>query len=55
VNTQVLGPGAFQEVDLAGAFGTVAAWSQTVLSESNHAELMTLTCKNALLAPGPRT
>ena len=31
VDTQVLGPGAFQEVDLAGAFGTVAAWSQTVL------------------------
>lgn len=25
VDTQVLGPGAFQEVDLAGAFGTVAA------------------------------
>jgi len=53
VDTQVLGPGAFQEVDLAGAFGTVAAWSQTVLSESKHAELMTLACKNALLAPGP--
>jgi pyruvate oxidase len=53
VNTQVLGPGAFQEVDLAGAFGTVAAWSQTVLSSSHHAELMTLACKNALLAPGP--
>ncbi len=53
VDTQVLGPGAFQEVDLAGAFGTVAAWSQTVLGESKHAELMTLACKNALLAPGP--
>ena len=53
VNTQVLGPGAFQEVDLAGAFGTVAAWSQTVLSSSQHPELMTLACKNALLAPGP--
>ena len=53
VDTQVLGPGAFQEVDLAGAFGTVAAWSQTVLSSSHHAELMTLACKNALLAPGP--
>src|SRR3954471_9241755 len=52
VDTQVLGPGAFQEVDLAGAFGTVAAWSQTVLSESKHAELMTLACKHALLTPG---
>src|SRR4051812_504915 len=38
VDTQVLGPGAFQEVDLAGAFGTVANWSQTVLPDSNHAE-----------------
>jgi pyruvate oxidase len=53
VDTQVLGPGAFQEIDLAGAFGTVAAWSQTVLSESKHAELMTLACKHALLTPGP--
>ena len=53
VDSQVLGPGAFQEVDLAGAFGTVAAWSQTVLSESKHAELMTLACKHALLTPGP--
>jgi nitrite reductase/ring-hydroxylating ferredoxin subunit len=35
VNTQVLGPGAFQEVDLAAAFGSVAAWSQPVLHDSN--------------------
>src|SRR3954466_2950585 len=53
VDTQVLGPGAFQEVDLAGAFGTVANWSQTVLPDSNHAELMTLACKNAILRSGP--
>jgi hypothetical protein len=26
-----LGPGAFQEVDLAAAFSSVAEWSQTVL------------------------
>jgi pyruvate oxidase len=49
VDTQVLGPGAFQEVDLAGAFGPVAAFSQTVLHSSRHAELMTLACKNAVL------
>jgi thiamine pyrophosphate-dependent acetolactate synthase large subunit-like protein/nitrite reductase/ring-hydroxylating ferredoxin subunit len=49
VDTQVLGPGAFQEVDLAGAFGSVAAWSQPVLRDSKHAELMSLACKNALL------
>jgi thiamine pyrophosphate-dependent acetolactate synthase large subunit-like protein/rubredoxin len=49
VNTQVLGPGAFQEVDLAAAFESVAAWSQTVLSHSNHAELMNLALKHAIL------
>ncbi len=49
VDTQVLGPGAFQEVDLSGAFGSVAAWSQPVFRDSKHAELMSLACKNALL------
>ena len=49
VDTQVLGPGAFQEVDLATAFHGVAAFSQTVLHTSKHAELMTLAIKNALL------
>lgn len=49
VEAQVLGPGAFQEVDLAAAFAPVAAWSQTVLPSSRHAELMNLACKHALL------
>ena len=49
VDIQVLGPGAFQEVDLPAAFAPVAAWSQTVLPESHHAELMALACKHALL------
>jgi thiamine pyrophosphate-dependent acetolactate synthase large subunit-like protein/nitrite reductase/ring-hydroxylating ferredoxin subunit len=49
VETQVLGPGAFQELDLAAAFAPVAAFSQTVLRESRHAELMNLACKNALV------
>jgi thiamine pyrophosphate-dependent acetolactate synthase large subunit-like protein len=49
VDTQVLGPGAFQELDLAAAFAPVAAWSQTVLSTSRHAELMTLALKHAML------
>ncbi len=49
VDVQVLGPGAFQEVDLAGAFASVAAWSQTVLPESKHTELMALACKNAIV------
>ena len=52
VDTQVLGPGAFQEVDLMAAFGKVAQWSQTVLHESRHAELMNLACKSALLNRG---
>ena len=49
VDTQVLGPGAFQEVDLSAAFRSVAAFSQTVLHASKHAELMTLALKNAHL------
>ena len=49
VEAQVLGPGAFQEVDLAAAFEPVAAWGQTVLPSSKHAELMTLAVKHAKL------
>lgn len=48
VDTQVLGPGAFQELDLASAFAPVAAWSQTVLHSSRHAELMSLALKHAI-------
>jgi pyruvate oxidase len=49
VETQVFGPGAFQELDLASAFSAATAWSQTVLATSRHAELMTLALKNAVL------
>ena len=49
VDAQVLGPGAFQEIDLASAFAPVATFSQTVLHTSKHAELMTLACKNAIV------
>ncbi|MGI9539385.1 MAG: thiamine pyrophosphate-dependent enzyme [Miltoncostaeaceae bacterium] len=49
VDTQVLGPGAFQEVDLAAAFNAVARWSQTVLRTSRHAELVNLALKHAIL------
>ncbi len=48
VDLQFLGPGAFQEVDLAAAFQSVACWSQTVLESSNHSELMNLALKNAI-------
>ena len=52
VDTQVLGPGAFQEVDLQAAYGKVAQWSQTVLHSSRHAELASLACKSAILNRG---
>ncbi len=49
VNTQVFGPGAFQEIDLASAFAPVATFSQTTLQNSDHAELMTLALKHATI------
>ncbi len=49
VQVQVFGPGAFQEVDLAAAFAPVAAFSQSALNSSKHAELMSLACKNAIV------
>ena len=52
VDTQVLGPGAFQEVDLSAAFGKVAQWSQPVLPSSRHAELVNLALKSAILNRG---
>ena len=52
VDTQVLGPGAFQEIDLQAAYGKVAQWSQPVLHSSKHAELMNLACKSAILNRG---
>jgi len=36
VDTQVLGPGAFQEVHLAGAMADVSEWTQTGLPGSRH-------------------
>ena len=49
VHTQVLGPGAFQEIPLASAFEAVAEWSQTVLGESDGPELMALAVKHAVV------
>ncbi|MGI9621784.1 MAG: thiamine pyrophosphate-dependent enzyme [Acidimicrobiales bacterium] len=43
------GRGAFQDLDLEGAFADVAAFSETVHAGSNHPELMTLACKTALV------
>src|SRR5882724_8779523 len=52
VPTKVRGRGAFQDVDLAAAFADVTVWSQSVGALSDHAELMTLACKHALLQRG---
>jgi thiamine pyrophosphate-dependent acetolactate synthase large subunit-like protein/CDGSH-type Zn-finger protein len=49
VNTQVMGPGAFQDIDLSSAFEAVARFSHTVLPGSDHAELATLALKNAIV------
>jgi thiamine pyrophosphate-dependent acetolactate synthase large subunit-like protein/nitrite reductase/ring-hydroxylating ferredoxin subunit/CDGSH-type Zn-finger protein len=52
VNTQVLGPGAFQEIDLADAFASVSAFSRTLLPDSRHAELTALALKHAVVERG---
>ena len=49
VNTQVMGTGAFQEVDLVKAFQTVADFNHAVQQNSKHSELMSLAIKSALL------
>lgn len=49
VQTQVFGPGAFQDIDLASAFQAVSRFSQPVLSTSKHTELVSLAMKNALI------
>ena len=52
VPSKVLGRGAFQDLDLTGAFGDVATYSTTVLPASDHAELMSLAIKHATLERG---
>ena len=49
VQTQVFGPGAFQDIDLKSAFDAVSRFSQPVLSTSNHSELASLAVKTALV------
>jgi len=49
VPSSVRGRGAFQDVDLEGSFADVAAYKQTVAARSNHAELVSLACKTALV------
>lgn len=49
VPSKVLGRGAFQDLDLTRAFADVAAFSRTVLPDSDHAELTALALKHALI------
>ncbi len=49
VPSKVRGRGAFQDTDLAAAFADVARYTATVQAGSNHAELMNLACKTALV------
>jgi len=52
VDLQFLGSGSFQEVNLSASFEPVSCFSQTVLSQSNHTELMNLAIKHAILERG---
>jgi len=52
VESQVLGTGNFQEVDLEAAYGDVAAFEATVLPDSQPAELATRAAKAAILERG---
>jgi thiamine pyrophosphate-dependent acetolactate synthase large subunit-like protein/nitrite reductase/ring-hydroxylating ferredoxin subunit len=49
VPSKVMGRGAFQDLDLGAAFADVARYSETIHAGSDHAELMTLACKTALV------
>lgn len=49
VQSQVFGPGAFQEIDLSSAFEAVAGFSHQVMPHSRHGELMSLAVKHALV------
>ncbi|MCB9593678.1 MAG: Rieske 2Fe-2S domain-containing protein [Sandaracinaceae bacterium] len=52
VPTKLIGRGAFQEVDLASAFGGVAHYTGVAMPHSAFAELMSLACKHAILERG---
>lgn len=49
VDTQVLGTGNFQEVDLVQSFDKVAYFNHRVSHESKHSELMSRAIKHAII------
>lgn len=52
VDSSVAGKGAFQDIDLLAAFADVSTFSAMVRSGSDHAELMAMAIKHAVLARG---
>ncbi|MEM7436254.1 MAG: thiamine pyrophosphate-binding protein, partial [Myxococcota bacterium] len=52
VPTHLIGRGAFQEVDLAAAFGGVATYTSVAAHNSNFPEIASLACKHAILERG---
>lgn len=52
VDSSVAGKGAFQDIDLLAAFADVSVYSAMVRSGSDHAELMTMALKHAILDRG---
>ena len=55
VPSKVLGRGAFQDLNLIGAFADVADFSQTILPDSDHAELTALALKTRSSSAGSPT
>lgn len=52
VPTKLIGRGAFQEVDLAAAYGGVATYTAVPAKDSDFAEMASLACKHAILERG---
>jgi pyruvate oxidase len=52
VPTKLIGRGAFQEVDLAAAYGGVATYTGVPAKDSDFAEIASLACKHAILERG---
>ncbi len=52
VPTHLIGRGAFQEVDLAAAFGGVAKYTAVAAEHSNFPEIASLACKHAIVERG---
>ena len=52
VPTNLIGRGAFQEVDLAAAYGGVAKYTAVAAENSNFPEIASLACKHAILERG---